>query len=175
MPVEIERKFLVKSRSWRAGARASAIRQGYLCSGSGATVRIRIADAEAFVTVKGKTQGISRAEFEYPIPLRDAEVMLETLCVRPLIEKTRYFLEHAGKLWTVDVFDGENDGLVVAEVELTGPDEPVALPDWVGEEVTDDPRYRNSALVSAPLGGPDLVGSGVGGPALVDAELGNGA
>lgn len=164
MPVEIERKFLVTSSRWRAGARACAIRQGYLSLGDGATVRIRIAGTEAFITVKGKTQGLSRAEFEYPIPLHDAEVMLETLCARPLIEKTRYFLEHAGKLWTVDVFDGENDGLVMAEVELARLDEQVALPDWVGEEVTDDPRYRNSSLVSAPLGGLDLV----------EAELGNG-
>lgn len=165
MPLEIERKFLVTSNRWRAGARACAIRQGYLSCGDGATVRIRIAGSEAFITVKGKTQGISRAEFEYPIPLHDAEVMLVTLCARPLIEKTRYALEHAGKLWTVDVFEGENDGLVMAEVELTGPEERIALPDWVGEEVTDDPRYRNSSLVSAPLGSFDLV----------EAELSNGA
>lgn len=165
MPLEIERKFLVKSAGWRAGARACTIRQGYLCIGGGATARIRIAGAQAFITVKGKTQGLSRAEFEYPIPLQDAEIMLATLCARPLIEKTRYSLDYAGKLWTVDVFEGENDGLVMAEVELTGPEERVALPDWVGEEVTDDPRYRNSSLVSAPLGGLDLV----------DGELGNGA
>ncbi|ABS67614.1 CYTH domain-containing protein [Xanthobacter versatilis] len=155
MPVEIERKFLVKSAGWRAGARACTIRQGYLSSG-GATVRIRIADAEAFITVKGKTEGIARAEFEYPIPLADAQAMLETLCAQPLIEKTRYAVEHAGRTWTVDVFEGENDGLVMAEVELQGADEHVELPDWAGEEVTDDPRYRNSSLAKAPLGTADL-------------------
>ncbi|WP_024277060.1 CYTH domain-containing protein [Xanthobacter sp. 126] len=151
MPVEIERKFLVTSHAWREGARATPIRQGYL-SHDGATVRIRIADGDAFITVKGKTQGLARAEFEYPIPLADARVMLETLCARPLIEKTRYSVQHAGRLWTVDVFEGENDGLVMAEVELDGIDQQVDLPDWVGEEVTSDPRYRNSSLVSAPLG-----------------------
>lgn len=155
MPVEIERKFLVTSGRWRAGARASAIRQGYLCLGESATVRIRIADATAFITVKGRTEGISRAEYEYSIPVPDAEAMLETLCARRIIEKTRYAVEHAGKLWTVDVFEGDNDGLVMAEVELSGPDEVVHLPDWVGQEVTSDPRYRNSALVNAPLGSED--------------------
>lgn len=152
MSVEIERKFLVTSCRWREGARPSAIRQGYLCLGEAATVRVRIADATAFITVKGRAEGISRAEFEYTIPVHDAEAMLETLCARPLIEKTRYAVEHAGKLWTIDVFEGDNDGLVMAEVELSGPDEVVQLPDWVGEEVTSDPRYRNSSLVNAPLG-----------------------
>lgn len=151
MPVEIERKFLVTSHAWRAGARATPIRQGYLAH-EGATVRIRIADGDAFITVKGKTEGIARAEFEYPIPVEDAQVMLETLCARPLIEKTRYAVEYAGRVWTVDVFEGENDGLVMAEVELEGADAHVELPDWVGEEVTTDPRYRNSSLVNAPLG-----------------------
>lgn len=152
MPLEIERKFLVTSNTWRAGARACSIRQGYLCLGDDTTVRIRIAGVEAFITVKSKTEGLSRAEFEYAIPLPDAETMLDTLCARPLIEKTRYSVEHAGKAWTIDVFEGENDGLVMAEVELDGTDEHVILPDWVGEEVTYDPRYRNSALVLAPLG-----------------------
>lgn len=152
MGVEVERKFLVKSEAWRAGAKACPIRQGYLCLGADTTVRIRVAGRRAFITVKSKTEGMSRAEYEYDIPLDDAEAMLEGLCARPLIEKTRYSLMHAGKLWTVDVFGGDNEGLVVAEVELDCPDEKVALPPWVGEEVTADPRYRNSSLVSAPLG-----------------------
>ena len=152
MPLEIERKFLVTSAGWRAGARACRIRQGYLALNEGATVRIRIAGPQAFITVKGKTEGIVRPEFEYPIPVGDAEAMLENLCARPFIEKTRYSLEHAGKLWTVDVFEGQNNGLVMAEVELDALHETIDLPDWVGEEVTDDPRYRNSALVNAPLG-----------------------
>lgn len=152
MAVEVERKFLVTSQAWREGAQACAIRQGYLCLGDETTVRIRVAGPTAFITVKSKTEGISRAEYEYQIPLADAEAMLRDLCARPLIEKTRYSLTYAGKLWTVDVFGGDNAGLVVAEVELEHPDEPLSLPPWVGTEVTADPRYRNSSLVSAPLG-----------------------
>lgn len=152
MAVEVERKFLVTSQAWREGAEACPIRQGYLCLGDETTVRIRIAGATAFITVKSKTEGISRAEYEYPIPLHDAEAMLQDLCAQPLIEKTRYAVTHSGKLWTVDVFGADNAGLVVAEVELAHPYEPVALPSWVGEEVTHDPRYRNSSLVHAPLG-----------------------
>ncbi len=152
MAVEVERKFLVTSDAWRAGAQACVIRQGYLCLGSGATVRVRIADATAFITVKGTTRGISRDEYEYPIPLIDAEAMLRDLCARPLIEKIRYAVPHAGRLWTVDVFGADNAGLVLAEVELGHPEDAVTLPPWVGEEVTEDPRYRNSALVRAPLG-----------------------
>ncbi|MFG1392960.1 CYTH domain-containing protein [Xanthobacter agilis] len=152
MAVEVERKFLVASEAWREGAVACPIRQGYLCLGDETTVRIRIAGAAAFITVKSKTEGISRAEYEYEIPLADGEAMLRDLCARPLIEKTRYSLTHAGKLWTVDVFGADNAGLVVAEVELDHPDEVVELPSWAGEEVTADPRYRNSSLVSAPLG-----------------------
>lgn len=157
MAVEVERKFLVTSEAWRIGAQACAIRQGYLCLGSGATVRVRIADDEAFITVKGRTLGISRDEYEYRIPRTDAEAMLRDLCARPLIEKTRYAVVHAGRLWTVDVFAADNAGLVVAEVELDHPNDPVVLPSWVGEEVTNDPRYRNSSLVSEPLG--DLCGA----------------
>ncbi|WP_454918230.1 CYTH domain-containing protein [Xanthobacter sediminis] len=152
MAVEVERKFLVTSEAWREGAEACAIRQGYLCLGDQTTVRIRIAESVAFITVKSKTEGISRAEYEYEIPLADAEAMLQDLCARPLIEKTRYAVTHAGKLWTVDVFGADNAGLVVAEVELEHPDEKVSLPSWVGTEVTADPRYRNSSLVNAPIG-----------------------
>ncbi|MFG1297756.1 MULTISPECIES: CYTH domain-containing protein [Xanthobacter] len=158
MGVEVERKFLVVSEAWREGAKACAIRQGYLCLGAETTVRVRVAGPRAFITVKSKTEGISRAEYEYDIPLGDAEAMLDDLCARPLIEKTRYSIVHAGKLWTVDVFGADNAGLVVAEVELEHPEEKVALPPWVGKEVTSDPRYRNSSLVNAPLGGGCLVG-----------------
>lgn len=149
MGVEVERKFLVVSDAWRAGARPCRIRQGYLCLGADATVRIRIADEAAFITVKSRTEGISRAEFEYPIPRADAEAMLADLCVRPLIEKTRHFVLHAGREWTVDVFGAGNAGLVLAEVELEHPRVVLDLPPWVGAEVTHDPRYRNSALVTA--------------------------
>ncbi|MEP9351066.1 CYTH domain-containing protein [Xanthobacter sp. KR7-225] len=152
MSVEVERKFLVISDAWRAGARACRIRQGYLCLGEDATVRVRLADQNAFLTVKSRTEGISRAEFEYPIPFSDGVTMLETLCAQPIIEKTRHFVDHAGKTWTIDVFEADNAGLIVAEIELRDPDEAVDLPPWAGAEVTSDPRYRNSSLVSAPLG-----------------------
>lgn len=155
MPVEVERKFLVASDGWREGAKGCHIRQGYLCTGEDATVRIRCAGEDAFITVKSKTEGMSRAEFEYKIPFADALAMLD-LCARPIIQKTRYAVTHAGKLWTVDVFEAENTGLIVAEIELSDPDELVELPPWVGEEVTYDPRYRNSSLVSAPLGDPEI-------------------
>ncbi|WP_127091929.1 CYTH domain-containing protein [Aquabacter cavernae] len=153
MAVEIERKFLVASDAWREGAKGQRFRQGYLCVSTDATVRVRHAGERAYLTVKGATSGISRAEFEYEIPPADAEVMLRDHCLKPLIEKTRYEVSFAGKLWTVDVFEGENDGLIVAEVELVHGAEVVDLPPWIGEEVTDDPRYRNSALISAPITG----------------------
>ncbi len=151
MAVEVERKFLVTSDDWRAGAKGDRFSQGYLAIGDDSTVRIRLAGDKAFITVKGPTTGMSRPEFEYAIPVDDARTMLRDLCVQPLIEKTRYDVPFGGKLWSVDEFDGENAGLVVAEVELAHPEEQVPLPPWVGEEVTDDPRYRNSALVSAPM------------------------
>lgn len=152
MAVEVERKFLVTSEGWREGAKACPIRQGYLCLEADATVRVRMAGERAFITVKGKTAGMSRSEFEYAIPPADAQAMLDELCIRPLIEKVRYSVTHAGRLWTIDVFEAANAGLVMAEVELQSPDEVVELPSWVGEEVTYDPRYRNSALVSEPQG-----------------------
>lgn len=150
MALEVERKFLVISDGWREGALACPIRQGYLCLDADATVRVRVAGEKAFITVKGKTAGISRSEFEYPVPLADAQAMLDELCIRPLIEKVRYSVTHAGKLWTVDVFEAANAGLIMAEVELNSPDEVVEIPSWAGEEVTADPRYRNSSLVSEP-------------------------
>ncbi|MFG1463824.1 CYTH domain-containing protein [Xanthobacter sp. DSM 24535] len=153
MPVEVERKFLVTSDAWRQDARGALFSQGYLCIGPECTVRIRRAGDKAFITVKGRTEGMSRPEFEYEIPLDHAELMLAEQCMKPLIEKTRYELDFAGKLWTVDVFEAENKGLVLAEVELTDPQEQVDLPPWIGAEVTDDPRYRNSSLVNAPMTG----------------------
>ena len=153
MPVEIERKFLVVGDGWRHGVPGQRFCQGYLAGDDAtATVRVRRAGAAAYLTVKGKGHGLVRPEFEYPIPVEDAEAMLRDLCRRPLIEKTRHEVAHAGHVWHVDVFGGENAGLVLAEVELDRPDERVALPAWVGEEVTADPRYRNSALATLPLG-----------------------
>ena len=153
MPVEIERKFLVVGDGWRHGAPGQRFCQGYLAAdGAVATVRVRRAGRAAYLTVKGKGDGLVRPEFEYSIPVEDADAMLRDLCRRPLIEKTRHEVAHAGHVWHVDEFGAENAGLVLAEVELDRPDERVVLPPWVGEEVTADPRFRNSALVALPMG-----------------------
>jgi adenylate cyclase len=151
MPVEIERKFLVVGDEWRPLVRSNQrFRQGYLALGPGPTVRVRRTGPAAFVTIKGDGQ-IARPEFEYEIPVEDAEAMLAGLCHRPLIEKTRHDLWHAGVLWHVDEFEGANGGLVMAEVELSAVDQPLSLPGWVGREVTDDPGYRNSELSRRPI------------------------
>ena len=151
MGIEIERKFLVGSDGWRASAGAGQrVRQGYLTAGPGSAVRVRVAGGEAWLTVKGPTRGIARAEFEYPIPLADAEAMLAHLCGPSLIEKTRYVVPFGGRRWEVDVFDGANAGLVLAEVELPAADAAVELPPWAGREVSDDARYANAALARHP-------------------------
>ena len=151
MAIEIERKFLIQNDDWRNLALGTVYRQGYLATGAARTVRVRIAGNSAYLTIKSASVGISRAEFEYEIPIADAAQMLDTLCDRPLIEKTRYKILHQGVLWEVDEFDGENRGLILAEVELTDPNQPLVLPDWIGQEVSDDPRYFNSNLVKHPF------------------------
>jgi CYTH domain-containing protein len=151
MPQEIERKFLVASDAWRRGAVGERYRQGYLSTEPERTVRVRLAGEAGFLTVKGRGEGAARAEYEYPIPREHAEEMLDRLCLRPLIEKTRYRIPFAGLTWEVDEFSGDNAGLVVAEVELEDERQPVALPPWVGREVTDDPRYANASLVARPF------------------------
>ena len=150
MTREIERKFLVDIAEWRAEAAGTLYRQGYLSSVKERVVRVRIAGERAFLTVKGITSGISRLEFEYPIPLADAEAMLDRLCERPLVEKTRHREVFAGRTWEIDVFHGDNDGLVVAEVEIASPEEKVELPRWAVAEVSNDPRYFNSNLAANP-------------------------
>jgi adenylate cyclase len=150
MGTEIERKFLVTGDAWRGQGTATAFRQGYLSTVKERTVRVRAAGDDAWLTIKGITRGASRTEFEYPIPVADAHAMLDELCERPIIEKTRHVVDVDGVTWEVDEFDGVNAGLVVAEVELTDADEDVALPDWVGDEVTDDPRYFNANLIANP-------------------------
>ena len=149
MADEIERKFLVTSREWRTGE-ATEYRQGYLNLDKERTVRVRVAGERAYLTVKGITRGATRREFEYPIPLAEAEEMLAGLCRQPLIEKRRYRLQHAGLTWEIDEFFGDNAGLVVAEVELEREDQPFERPPWLGDEVTDDPRYYNASLVEHP-------------------------
>jgi len=153
MATEIERKFLVSPGAWQPHPGAGTLhRQGYLSGDPERIVRIRIAGDEAFVTVKGRTHGISRLEFEYPIPVSDAATMLDQLCPGPLVEKRRYEQPYAGLLWEIDVFEGDNAGLVLAEVELPTPTTPIVLPPWVGREVSNDPRYFNSNLVAQPFG-----------------------
>lgn len=153
MGVEIERKFLIAgggltevSRLYAEGVQYA---QGYLSRATGRTVRVRIAGAEAFLTVKGPVTGISRAEFEYEIPINDARQML-MLCDGPVVEKIRRRIPHCGHVWEVDEFMGENEGLTVAEVELATADESVEIPSWIGKEVSGDPRYYNSNLTVHP-------------------------
>lgn len=149
MAVEIERKFLVAGADWRT-ADGQRIVQGYLNRDRQRTVRVRIAGTQAFLTIKGMTSGATRAEFEYPIPLADAEALL-ALCDGPLIDKIRHRVDHAGLIWEVDEFFGDNAGLVVAEVELASEDQAVDLPLWVTTEVTSDSRYFNSSLATHPF------------------------
>lgn len=147
MPVEIERKFRVTGEGWRLSADAGRrFRQGYVAHGDQGSVRVRLAGDRAWLTLKSVRLGLMRHEFEYEIPLADAEEMLTQLCAGPVIEKTRYRVPHAGKIWEVDIFDGPAAGLVLAEVEMRHAGEWIDLPGWVGEEVTDDPRFRNSAI-----------------------------
>lgn len=149
MGIEIERKFLVIGDAWRTPT-GVAIGQGYLNRDKNRTVRVRLADSQAFLTIKGPSQGATRQEFEYPIPLEDALQMLE-LCDGTVIRKTRHLVIHDGNRWEVDEFHAENQGLVFAEIELTTEDQTFAKPDWLGREVTDDPRYFNSNLISHPF------------------------
>ncbi len=149
--LEIERKFLVRDDTWRAQAdQGTAYRQGYLSKSGQSTVRVRLAADEAWITIKGAVEGLVRSEYEYPIPTADAAALLD-LCTLPVIEKTRFLVEHSGHTWEVDVFAGANAGLIVAEVELDRADAVVALPSWVGDEVSHDPRYKNSSLSTNPF------------------------
>jgi adenylate cyclase len=151
MVKEIERKFLVKGDAWRAIAKGTIYRQGYLNSAKERTVRIRLADAKAFITIKGPTVGATRSEYEYEIPFDEGNAMLETLAEKPLIEKTRYRIPVGNLTWEIDEFLGENAGLIVAEVELKSEDQTFDKPLWVGDEVTNDPRYFNANLVKNPF------------------------
>ena len=151
MAKEIERKFLVKGDSWRGQGSGKRYRQGYLSTVKGRTVRVRAAGDKGFITVKGIDVGPTRSEYEYEIPLADAKEVLDHLCERPLIVKTRYRIQFGGLTWEVDEFEGENRGLITAEVELRDENQEVSLPDWIGAEVTGDPRYFNSNLVAHPF------------------------
>ncbi len=145
MPTEIERKYLVKNLSAIAGLTGTRMAQGYLAD-NGMTVRVRVAGEQGFLTLKGKTKGLSRAEFEYEIPLADAQALLADFAVLGRIEKVRYYVPVGDLTFEVDVFEQELAGLVVAEVELPSEDHPVPALDWLGVEVSHDARYRNSEL-----------------------------
>lgn len=149
MGKEIERKYLVKGDAWRELADGTKYRQGYLNSAKERVVRARTMGPKAALTIKGITQGATRLEFEYDIPFDEANELLE-LCEQPLIEKTRYKIPFGGLIWEIDEFHGVNDGLIVAECELESEDQKIDKPDWVAEEVTGDPRYFNSNLITHP-------------------------
>lgn len=152
MATEIERKFLLKDSSWKKLVdEGTHYSQGYLVGSEHASVRVRIQGERGFLNIKSATIDITRQEFEYEIPLDEASEMLETLCEKPLISKRRYHLKNENHLWEIDVFDGDNDGLVVAEIELNVKNENFAKPEWLGEEVSDDHRYYNVCLVKHPF------------------------
>lgn len=151
MGVEIERKFLLTDMSWKHGARGLNMRQAYLSTDPDRTVRVRVVGDEGWLTIKGRSSGPVRAEFEFPIPVDEAVEMIATLALHAAIEKTRYRIEHAGDVWEIDEFAGENAGLVVAEIELESAEQPFATPPWLGAEVTDDPRFTNARLSILPF------------------------
>ncbi len=151
MAIEIERKFLVRDDSWRAQADGGVFySQGYLSTDPQRCVRVRIAGQRAWLNIKSAVSSLRRLEYEYEIPLSDARELLHSACLQPPVQKTRYHVEHHGQVWEVDVFEGANSGLVVAELELSDEHQPFARPAWLGEEVSDDPRYYNMNLARVP-------------------------
>lgn len=150
MGKEIERKFLVREDAWKPQGEGIHFKQGYLNSQKERVVRVRIEGTKAKLTIKGVTTGVTRSEFEYVIPVDDAAILLDQLCEKPLIDKHRHVESHGGKNWEIDVFHGDNEGLVVAEIELASEGEKLELPSWAGPEVSSDPRYFNSNLLKNP-------------------------
>ncbi|HMN44821.1 MAG TPA: CYTH domain-containing protein [Povalibacter sp.] len=151
MPLEIERKFLVKSDAWRSQVDSRELmRQGYLNSGAACSIRARIAGEQAWLNLKAKRSGMTRLEFEYPVPRADADQILDELCTGPLVEKYRHRIPMGELVWEIDEFLGANAGLIVAEIELPSEDAVFARPDWLGEEVTEDERYYNFNLAQKP-------------------------
>lgn len=151
MPVEIERKFLVHQEMWNNEnpKEHKQIRQGYLLSQPDKTIRVRVAGEKGFITIKGKAEGAGRPEYEYEIPLNEAHELIDRFADR-VIEKIRYYIHYKNKLWEVDKFEGDNAGLMIAEIELNDADESFEKPAWAGEEVTEDPKYLNVHLAQKP-------------------------
>ena len=150
MGKEIERKFLVNDDTFKTLANGTRYRQGYLNSAKERVVRVRTIDGKGFLTIKGITTGATRVEYEYEIPVDEAEAMLDALCEKPLIEKNRYKIQSGDLTWEIDEFFGDNQGLILAEVELASEDQRYEKPDWIGEEVTGDPKYFNANLIEHP-------------------------
>lgn len=150
MSKEIERKFLVTGVEWQYKNQGVFYLQGYLSTEKDCSIRIRVGGRKGYLTIKGETQGTMRDEFEYEIPLNDARELLNNFCMHPLIEKRRYIVNFGGLTWEIDEFESENKGLILAEVELTSEDEKIDFPDWIGKEVTGDPKYYNVNLVRNP-------------------------
>ncbi|MDR2684300.1 MAG: CYTH domain-containing protein [Prevotellaceae bacterium] len=147
---EIERKFLVKNLNFKQFGTPHKIMQGYICAEEKRVVRVRHYDEKAFLTIKSASVGFSRSEFEYEIPPSDAKIMLQSLCIQPVIKKTRWIVPTAKHKWEIDVFEGENSGLIVAEIELETIGETFEIPDFIGQEVTSDIRYYNSFINQHP-------------------------
>ena len=150
MAKEIERKFLLKNDNWRRNAKGTFYKQGYLSTQKERTARVRVSGQQAYLTIKGPSHGASRLEFEYKIPVNDALEILQ-LCEKPIIEKTRYIVQYKKLKWEIDEFEGENKGLILAEIELTHEDQKIELPEWIGDEVTGNPDYYNASLIKKPF------------------------
>jgi adenylate cyclase len=150
MGTEIEKKFLLTGDAWRELAEGTHYRQGYLNSVKERIVRVRTIDDKGFLTIKGITSGVTRVEYEYEIPKDECNAMLDDLAEKPIIEKTRYKIDYGGFTWEIDEFFGENKGLIIAEIELESEDQIFKKPEWVGDEVSGDPRYYNSNLIKHP-------------------------
>ena len=151
MAIEIERKFLVQGKQWRKLGEGKIYSQGYFPTSKDCTIRVRTIGDKAYLTIKSKTVGNTRSEFEYPIPFNDAQEMLNNLCDRPFIQKTRYKIVQDNITWEIDEFMGENEGLILAEVELKSEKQDIIIPPWIGKEVSGDPKYYNSNLVKYPF------------------------
>lgn len=160
MGIEIERKFTIKEEFIETiinkATKSSTIKQGYISSSPDRSVRVRISNLDAFLTIKGRTKGIRRSEFEYPIPLKDASSLLK-LAEGPIIHKVRYIIEENNNSWEVDIFEGDNRGLNIAEIELESETQKIILPKWINREVTGDNRYYNLALCSYPYNQWDKI------------------
>ena len=151
--IEIERKYLVKSDAWKENSQGVLYRQGYLSIEPERTVRVRLEGEAGKITIKSKKQNGSGDEFEYDIPGDDAAYLIDHLCLKPIIEKLRYKISFRGNIWEIDEFLGENLGLILAEIELDSPEQKFEKPDWIGEDVTEDPKYKNASLVKNPYNG----------------------